>query len=39
MNQKQVKSLDQGLYRVFWKDGGSSLSAIGICLYKLDKVY
>lgn len=31
MNKKEVKNLNGGLYRIWWKEGGSSLAAIGIC--------
>jgi hypothetical protein len=29
MTQEQAKKLPHGLYRIFWKEGGSSLAALG----------
>lgn len=31
MNKQEVKNLNAGLYRIWWKDGGNSLASIGIC--------
>lgn len=30
MNQRSVQRLRDGIYRLWWKDGGSSLAAVGI---------
>ena len=29
MKKKDVKKLDHGLYKIFWKDGGYSLASVG----------
>lgn len=29
MNMQTVKKLSHGLYRIYWKHGGSSLAAVG----------
>lgn len=29
MNKQETKKLEHGLYRLYWKDGGSSLAAVG----------
>jgi hypothetical protein len=29
MNAKEAKNLSLGLYRLFWKSGGSSLASVG----------
>lgn len=31
MNQRDLKSWPNGLYRIFWRKGGTSLAAIGTC--------
>lgn len=30
MEQKDVKQLEPGLYRIYWRDGGSSLASVGM---------
>lgn len=30
MNKRSVQGLRDGIYRLWWKDGGSSLAAVGI---------
>lgn len=36
MTKQEVNNLDHGLYEVFWKEGGSSLAAVG-SLYNGDR--
>jgi hypothetical protein len=31
MNQQDAKKLPHGLYRIYWKQGGSSLASMGSC--------
>lgn len=30
MNRENVQSLPAGIYRIFWKEGGSSIAAVGV---------
>jgi hypothetical protein len=36
MKQKEVKELENGLYKIYWKSGAKSLAAVGQ-LYNGDK--
>ena len=31
MSEEQSKLLKPGIYRLYWKEGGSSLAAVGMC--------
>lgn len=32
LKKKDYREIENGLYRVFWKKGGSSLAAVGTCI-------
>lgn len=36
MSQQEIKEMPNGLYRIYWKEGGSSLAAVG-CIYNGDR--